>query len=74
MFRRLDKFDGPIFGGDGGGEGVRIYGGGLLFGVLTGLCTWGAYIRGGGLVYGWWGALTGFYGTLINALDYFNLE
>ena len=50
MFRRLDKFDGPIFGGDGGG-GAYIRGVGLLFGVLIGLHTWGAYIRGGGGLY-----------------------
>ena len=56
MFRRLDKFDGPIFGGGGGGgrrEGWRyIYqGGGLIFGMLIGLHICGAYIRGG-FIYG----------------------
>ena len=54
MFRRLDKFDGPIFGGWLEGAGVRIYGG-LIFGMLIGLHVWGhIYIRGG--------VLTGFYG------------
>ena len=55
MFRRLDKFDGPIFGGGGGGrrEGWRyIYqGGGVIFGMLIGLHICGAYIRGG-FIYG----------------------
>ena len=46
MFHRLDKFDGPIFGGGG-----RIYGGGLHLGV-----NWVRYMRdvylGVGLIYG----------------------
>ena len=40
MFSRLDKFNGPMFGGR------RIYGG-LIFGILIGLHIWGEYIRGG---------------------------
>ena len=51
MFRRLDKVDGPIFGG-------HIYGD-LIFGMLIGLHIWGAYIRVG-LHTG--GILTGFCG------------
>ena len=53
MLRRLDKFDGPIFGGGGGG-GERVGGiprGGLIFGMLIGLHICGAYIRGG-FIYG----------------------
>ena len=42
MFRRLDKFDGPIFGG----RGAAYVRGGLIFGMLIGLHIWGAYIRG----------------------------
>ena len=54
IFHRLDKFDGPIFGGGRG----RIYGG-LIFGMLIGLhILGGVYSRG--LIYG--GVLTGFYG------------
>ena len=41
MFRRLDKFDGPIFG-----EGGGIYGG-FIFGLLIGL-----HIRGRGRIFG----------------------
>ena len=54
MFRRLDKFDGPIFGGGGGAErGLEAYipRGGLIFGMLIGLHICGAYIRGG-FIYG----------------------
>ena len=49
MFRRLDKFDGPILGWMGGGGGV--YKGGLIFGMLIDLDIWWTYIRGGGLIY-----------------------
>ena len=42
MFRRLDKFDGPIFGGGGGG-GERVGGiytkGGLIYGGHMTLTT-----------------------------------
>ena len=41
MFHRLDKFDGPIFGGMGG-----VYTEGLIFGMLIGLHVWGAYTKG----------------------------
>ena len=44
MFRRLDKFDEPIFGGEGG----AYIQGGLIFGMLIGLHIWGVYILGGG--------------------------
>ena len=50
---RLDKFDGPIFGGGGGGLGR-----GLIFWMLIGLHIWGAYIRE---AYIWGGVLTEFY-------------
>ena len=50
MFRRLDKFDGPIVGFVGGG-GWRIYGG-LIFGMLIRLHIWGAYIRRGAYIRG----------------------
>ena len=49
MFRRLDKFDGHIFGEEGD---VYTGGGGVIFGMLIGLHIWGAYIRGGGLYTG----------------------
>ena len=61
MFRRLDKFDEPIFGGEGSG-GAYIQGG-LIFGILIGLHIWGAYILGGrGVIYrGKGGVLRVFY-------------
>ena len=43
MFRRLDKFNGPIFGG---GEQRINGGGGLIFGMLIGLHIWGERING----------------------------
>ena len=52
VFRRLDKFDGPTFGG-------RMYGG-LVFGMLLGLHICGAYMRGEGVLMGFYG----FYGML----------
>ena len=51
MFRRLDKFDGPIYG----------VGRGAVFAMLIGLHIWGdVYSRGGDLYTG--GTLMGFYG------------
>ena len=51
MFSRLDKFNWPIF--------ERAYirkrqgGGGLIFGMLIGLYTWGhIFVYSGGLIYG----------------------
>ena len=41
MFHRLDKSDGPIFGGMGG-----VYTEELIFGMLIGLHIWGAYTPG----------------------------
>ena len=41
MFHRLDKSDGPIFGGMGG-----VYTEELIFGMLIGLHIWGAYAPG----------------------------
>ena len=54
MFCRLDKLDGPIF------EKGGVHTGGLIFGMLTGLHTWGVYIREG-LYMGGRGVLTAFY-------------
>ena len=51
MFRRLEKFDRPIFcdvytrGAGNLGEA-----GGLIFGMLIGLHVCGAYIRGGSIL------------------------
>ena len=69
MFRRLDKFDGFVFGvcgclwqgeGGGGDEGIYGgYGGGLVFRILIGV-----HILGRGLIYG--GVLTAFYGISSN--------
>ena len=55
MFRRLEKFDGPIFGGGGGGGervgGIYTKGGAYIRDVnwltyLRGVYSWGVYIRG----------------------------
>ena len=47
MFGRIDKFDGPIFGG-------RAYmrGGELIFEMLIGLHIWGANVIYGGRING----------------------
>ena len=58
MFRRLDKFDGPIFGG-GWGCG-HIYGGAYIWDA-----NWFTYLRG---VYSG-GVLTGFYGVFLNFVE-----
>ena len=44
-FCRLDKFDGPIFRGGGGGWVTYIRGKWLIFGMLIGLHIWGANIQ-----------------------------
>ena len=51
MFRRLGKFDGPIFRERGGKR--HIYGG-LVFGMSIGLHIWGRDVYSGDI-------LTGFY-------------
>ena len=43
MFRRLDNFDGSIFGN----AGMSVYAGGFIFGMLIRLHFCGAYIREG---------------------------
>ena len=45
MFRRLDKFDGPIFGWGWGWRRGRICGG-CIFGMFIGLHIWGRIFRG----------------------------
>ena len=56
MFRRLDKFDGPIFGGDGG-RGC-VYTGGFILEMLIGFQIWGVYFPVGAYILG--DVLTGF--------------
>ena len=51
MFRRLDKFDGPIFGGDGG-RGCVYTGGASIWGVNWVTYLGGVYSGRGGLYTG----------------------
>ena len=51
MFRRLDKFDGPMFGVGSGGGGVRIYEGAYIRDA-----NWVTYLGG---VYSGGGVYTG---------------
>ena len=62
MFSRLDKFDGLIF--EGGVLTRR-----LIFGMLTGLHIWGAYIRRMGSIYTGGGLLTDFYSNFSDRLE-----
>ena len=46
-FIQVSLYSGMGEGGGGWGDGVRIYDGKLIFGMLIGLQIWGAYIRVG---------------------------
>ena len=60
MFGRLDKFDGLIFGGRGGGEHIFGGGGGYIWDVNWVTYLGGVHIPGGDLYSG--GISKGFYG------------
>ena len=67
IFGRLDTFDGSIFGG---GRNICGEGGSYIQDVtrlnICGTYIWDSLYKGG--------VITGFYSTLINALNCFNLE